>query len=123
VIEAATIEAAVREEFGADVAYRVPAYRGLGESLALALMEATIAAPVVCLVPARTDTRWWWDYCLQGQVRVFRGRVRFAGQRSGAPFPSALVVFGREPAWAWWDLAAGLAPEYVPTEVRRSQAA
>jgi phage N-6-adenine-methyltransferase len=48
---------------------------------------------VVCLVPARTDTAWWHRYCAQGQVRFLRGRLRFGGAESSAPFPSAVVVF------------------------------
>ena len=48
---------------------------------------------VVCLVPARVDTAWWHDYAARGEVRFLRGRVRFEGASSGAPFPSAVVVF------------------------------
>ena len=34
---------------------------------------------VVCLVPARTDTRWWHDYCIQHEVRFIKGRLKFGG--------------------------------------------
>ncbi len=50
-------------------------------------------ATVVCLVPSRTDTRWWHEYVVKGEVRFLRGRVRFVGAKAGAPFPSAVVVF------------------------------
>lgn len=60
-------------------------------------------ATVVCLVPARTDTAWWWDHCIYGEVRFLRGRLRFGGGTSGAPFPSAVVIFGRPRAVVWWD--------------------
>jgi phage N-6-adenine-methyltransferase len=53
----------------------------------------TTAEVVVLLLPARTDTRWWHDYCALGDVEFLRGRVRFGGAASGAPFPSAVVVF------------------------------
>jgi site-specific DNA-methyltransferase (adenine-specific) len=53
---------------------------------------------VVCLVPARTDTAWWHDYCEQGERRFLRGRVCFGGGDSAAPFPSVLVVFRQAPA-------------------------
>lgn len=59
--------------------------------------SAEAGATVVCLVPARVETGWWWDNCWQGQVRFIRGRLKFGGGDTGAPFPSALVVFGREP--------------------------
>lgn len=48
---------------------------------------------VVCLVPARTDTAWWHDYCINAyEIRYIRGRLKFGGQKNSAPFPSAVVV-------------------------------
>jgi hypothetical protein len=47
----------------------------------------------VCLVPARTDTRWWHDYAVQGEIRFIRGRLKFGGHKANAPFPSAVVIF------------------------------
>jgi len=55
--------------------------------------EAQGTATVVCLVPARTDTRWSHEYAIRGELRFLRGRVRFVGARYGAPFPSAVVIF------------------------------
>lgn len=60
-------------------------------------------ATVVCLVPARVDTGWWWDYCRFGEIRFLRGRLKFGGGETGAPFPSAVVVFPREPNVVWWE--------------------
>ena len=48
---------------------------------------------VVCLLPARTDTSWWHDYCMKGEIRFIRGRLKFGGLKNSAPFPSAVVVF------------------------------
>jgi phage N-6-adenine-methyltransferase len=54
-------------------------------------------ATVVCLVPARTDTRWWHDFAMKGEFRLIRGRVKFVDAQGGgekpAPFPSAVVIF------------------------------
>lgn len=50
-------------------------------------------ATVVCLLPARTDTEWWHDYCMHGDITFIRGRLRFGGSKNSAPFPSAVVVF------------------------------
>lgn len=50
-------------------------------------------ATVVCLVPARCDTRWWHDYCAKGEITFLKGRLRFGDSKSSAPFPSAVVVF------------------------------
>jgi hypothetical protein len=55
----------------------------------------TTAEIVVCLVPARTDTRWWHDYAERGKHRPLKGRVRFGDAKNSAPFPSMLVWFRR----------------------------
>ena len=54
---------------------------------------AEAGGTVVCLVPARTDTHWWHDYCINAyEIRYIRGRLKFGGQKNSAPFPSALVI-------------------------------
>lgn len=57
---------------------------------------------VVCLIPARTDTKYWHDYVMKAHyVHLVKGRVKFGGglktnaHTPGAPFPSAVVVFGK----------------------------
>jgi len=50
-------------------------------------------ATVVCLVPSRTDTNWWHEYAMKGEIRFLRGRLKFGGHKNSAPFPSAIVVF------------------------------
>ncbi len=50
---------------------------------------------VVCLVPARTDTAWWHDYAIKGEVRFIKGRLKFGDSKNSAPFPSAIVIFRR----------------------------
>jgi phage N-6-adenine-methyltransferase len=49
---------------------------------------------VVCLLPARTDTRWWQNYVLpSAEIRYLPGRQRFSDSPKNAPFPSAVVIF------------------------------
>ena len=48
---------------------------------------------VVCLVPANTDTSWWHDICMLGEIRFLRGRLKFQGADGPAPFASAIVIF------------------------------
>ena len=55
--------------------------------------SALDGATVVCLLPASTDTAWWHDYVMRGEVRFIRGRMRFSGMKVNAPFPSAIVIF------------------------------
>lgn len=59
-------------------------------------------ALVVCLLPVRSDTRWWhasvWDAHRHRprcgvEIRFLKGRLRFGGAKNTAPFPVAVVVF------------------------------
>lgn len=50
-------------------------------------------ATVVCLVPARTDTKWWHEYAMKGDIEFIQGRLKFGGSKNSAPFPSAIVIF------------------------------
>ena len=50
---------------------------------------------VCCVVPSRTDTRWWHDYCMKGEITFIKGRLKFNDGDKPAPFPSAIVVFKR----------------------------
>jgi hypothetical protein len=71
-----------------------PYGRGIGAWMRKAWEAAqTTAELVCCLVPARTDTRWWHTYCTRGEIEFLEGRLHFGGAANGAPFPSAVVVF------------------------------
>lgn len=61
--------------------------------------ESQQGATVVCLIPSRTDTSWWHEFAMNGEIRFLRGRISFSGdRRKRAPFPSAVVIFrGRLP--------------------------
>ena len=52
---------------------------------------------VLMLLPARTDTRWWWEY-VQGKATLFfiKGRVKFGDHNVGAPFPSVLALYMKD---------------------------
>lgn len=70
--------------------------------------EARIGATVVCLVPARVDTTWWWDNCIYGEIRFLKGRLKFkqgGNEVTSAPFPSAVIVLSPQttPTTVWWD--------------------
>jgi len=71
-----------------------PYGRTIGLWVRKAYESAQAGALVVCLLPARTDTAWWHDYAMRGEVRFLRGRLRFGGAKNSAPFPSAVVIFG-----------------------------
>lgn len=70
-----------------------PYGRQIGEWIAYAYERSKYGATVVCLLPARTDTRWWHDYCTKGEITFLKGRLKFSNAEFYAPFPSAIVVF------------------------------
>lgn len=71
-----------------------PYGRDIGRWMAKAKVSALENnATVVCLVPARCDTNWWFDHARFGEVRFLKGRLKFEGAPSAAPFPSALVIY------------------------------
>ena len=70
-----------------------PYGRTIARWMCKAWEESLRGATVVCLVPARTDTAWWHDYAMKGQIRFLRGRLKFGNAKHSAPFPSAVVVF------------------------------
>ena len=70
-----------------------PYGRSIGLWMKKAYESAENGAVVVCLVPARTDTKWWHEYAIKGQVFFIKGRLKFGGSKNSAPFPSAVVVF------------------------------
>ena len=59
--------------------------------------EESKAVVVVMLLPARTDTAWYHDYCTKGRITFVRGRLKFGGVKNSAPFPSMIVEFDRRP--------------------------
>lgn len=76
------------------VCWMNPPYgRGIGNWLKKAYESSRDGATVVCLVPARTDTAWWHDFAMRGEIRYVRGRLKFGGHKNSAPFPCAVVVF------------------------------
>ncbi|CAI6292677.1 phage N-6-adenine-methyltransferase [Bacillus subtilis] len=51
---------------------------------------------IVCLVPARTDSGWWHKYAMKGEIRLVEGRLKFNDGKRTAPFPSAVIIFGKK---------------------------
>jgi len=70
-----------------------PYGRTIGKWVKKAYEASLNGSTVVCLVPARTDTAWWHDFCVKGEIRFIRGRLKFGGHKWNAPFPSAIVIF------------------------------
>jgi len=71
-----------------------PYGREIGKWVEKAHYEAKRGAKVICLLPARTDTRWFHDHILgKAEVRFIKGRLKFGDGKNSAPFPSMLVIY------------------------------
>ena len=56
--------------------------------------ESLKDATVVCLLPVRSDTGWFHDYAMKGEIRFLRGRLKFGKNgKQSSTFPSMIVVF------------------------------
>lgn len=76
------------------VCWMNPPYKNMKKFIQKAY-EERFNALTVCLIPARTNTKWWHDYCMKGEVRFICGRPKFKGCIHGLPQPLAIVIFGR----------------------------
>lgn len=72
-----------------------PPYSKIGAFIKKAYEEAfKNGIFVVCLIPSRTDTRWWHDYVMKaGEIIFIKGRLKFGDSANSAPFPSCIVIF------------------------------
>lgn len=49
---------------------------------------------VVMLIPARTNTKWFHEYCMKAaEIRFICGRPKFGDAKYGLPQPLCLVIF------------------------------
>lgn len=81
------------------VCWMNPPYgRGVDRWMKKAYEESLVrGTTTVCLVHARTDTKWFHDYAMKGELRFIKGRLKFhnpnSNNKHSAPFPSLVVVF------------------------------
>lgn len=48
----------------------------------------------VCLIPVRSNTKWWAKVCLDAEIRFIIGEVIFDGQSRGLWLPMCVMIFG-----------------------------
>lgn len=79
-----------------------PYGRDIGNWIKKAYEESLKGATVVCLLPSRTDTKYFHRYIWDKEhdrpkegvtVRFLEGRLKFGGSKNSAPFPSMVVIF------------------------------
>lgn len=75
------------------VCWMNPPFGEQGKWVRKAYQSALEGATVVCLLPSRTNTSWWHDYCMKGEIRFVRGRPKFKGAKHGLPQPLSIVIF------------------------------
>ena len=89
-----------------NVVFLNPPYGQIGKFIQKAYKESQKGTTVVCLIPVRSDTRYWHEYCMKAlEIRLIKGRLKFNNRQlpsykedmspklSPAPFPSCIVIF------------------------------
>lgn len=86
----------LKQDWSNDTCWMNPPYgREQIKWIKKAYEESLKGATVVCLIPARPDTKVWHEVIFPyAEVRFIKGRITFVGAETGALFPSALVIFG-----------------------------
>ena len=73
-----------------------------GREIGKWVKKASEERQVVCLLPARTDTKWfheyiylfkYYNYYSQIEIHFIKGRLKFGDCKNSAPFPSMIVIF------------------------------
>ena len=112
-----TAEDGLAQDWSNDICWMNPPYRRqIGRWIRKAYESSLNGATVVCLVPARTDTKWWHRYVIHGEIRFLEGRLKFGDGKNAAPFPSAIVIY-RPPAksqYRWTTMVAVARHEAEP---------
>jgi site-specific DNA-methyltransferase (adenine-specific) len=77
-----------------------PPYGQIAVFMKKAYEESLKGLTVVCLIPARTDTKYFHEYCMKShEIRFIKGRLKFTNSTLGekkltsATFPSCIVIF------------------------------
>lgn len=82
--------------WGSSVFCNPPYGTAIGKWIKKGYDESLKGSTVVMLLPSRTDTKWWHEYCMKGEIRFIRGRLKFGGSKNNAPFPSVIVIFKQD---------------------------
>ncbi len=66
-----------------------------------AALQNALGLSIVCLLPARTDTKWFHDHVFGTcqELRLVKGRLKFGSHRNSAPFPSMVAIYHGYGTW------------------------
>lgn len=91
------IEDGLKQDWGGETVFCNPPY---GKAIADWIRKCSEESKkpntiIVALIPARTDTRYFHEYIYRKakEIRFIKGRLKFGGAKTGAPFPSMIVIF------------------------------
>lgn len=89
------LEDGLKQDWGGNICWMNPPYgRGIDKWIKKAYYASQKpGTAVVCLLPARTDTKWFHRHCAKGTIWFLEGRLKFGGSKNSAPFPSMIVIF------------------------------
>jgi len=79
-----------------DIIFMNPPYGGqTGRWIQKAYNESLKGAVVVCLIVSATDRSYWHEFIFPfaSEIRWIRGRLRFKGGETTAPFANAIIIF------------------------------
>lgn len=91
----------LNQSWKGEIVWINPPYGGRGTIEAWvkkAYDESLNGVTSVLLLPVRTDVGYWHDYCMKGEIRFIRGRLKFENNdlnetKNSAPFASAIIIF------------------------------
>lgn len=74
----------LKQDWSNDIVFMNPPYgREIKNWVEKAYKESVKGAVVVCLIPSRTDTRYWHDWIFNkaSEIRFVKGRLKFGGEK------------------------------------------
>lgn len=87
-------EDGLSQDWGSNICWMNPPFgREMKKWVKKAYESSLKGATVVCLLPVRSNTIWWHDYCMKGELRFIKGEVKFKGQSRGLWLPLCIIVF------------------------------
>lgn len=97
----------LKQSWAGEIVFVNPPYgKDIGLWIEKSYRESLCGATVVMLLPVRSDTKYFHDWILgKAEIRFIRGRLRFEGAPSSAPFPSMLAIY--RPAMSGYRVKEG----------------
>ena len=81
-------------EWGTSTFCNPPYGKEISRWTSKAVEEANKGKTIVLLIPSRTDTKWFQNDIMKAkEIRFIKGRLKFGGSKTSAPFPSAIAIF------------------------------